>query len=345
VTSPNGVRLEEAFSEWQNSPAAKDRTTCQHCHMGPVQGIAIPNDCRPLGRAARVPGVAPKEMPLRRLTDHTFAGPDYSLLPDTEFPYKLDWMYEVDYRDTARLTPYQHRTLSELRSRNRRALRKADEKRYELLSHSARLHVDAPSTAVAGQTIRLRADVTSTVSGHSFPTRFTAERQLWVAVELTSPQGDQISVSGDLDKNGDLRDEHSYAVLSGHERPDRLLLNFQNKFVALTNKGTDRSVVLSVNRHLSPTTVIRPATGVAAFYGRPASLRIAKGRLPPLQTMGQTYAIRLPDCAGTYLLDVRLNFRHLPPALLDHIGTPHLKHLLEIVVIDQFEALIIVTDG
>ncbi|MEZ6069032.1 MAG: multiheme c-type cytochrome [Pirellulales bacterium] len=133
VTNPQGVRLEEAFSEWQNSPAAAERITCQQCHMGPIAGVPVPEDERPLGRAARVLGVDPERIPLRRLTDHTFAGPDYSLLPDTEFPYKLDWMYECDYRDEANLTPHQRRTLEELRRRNRAQLRAADEKRYELL--------------------------------------------------------------------------------------------------------------------------------------------------------------------------------------------------------------------
>ena len=50
--------------------------------------------------------------------------------------------------------------------------------------------------------------------------------------------------------------------------------------------------------------------------------------------------MKLPHCAGPYRVDVRLNFRHLPPALLDHIGTPHLKHLLEIVVMDEYHGVI-----
>ena len=98
VTSPEGIRLEEAYSEWQNSPAAADGITCQHCHMGPVQGVPFFEHQRPLGRAAQVPGVDPEQITLRPLSDHTFSGPDYSVLPDTEFPYKLDWMYEKDYR-------------------------------------------------------------------------------------------------------------------------------------------------------------------------------------------------------------------------------------------------------
>lgn len=337
VTSPEGIRLEEAFSEWQNSPAAKDGVTCQHCHMGPIQGVPVAPNRRPLGPAAQVPGVPIEQMPLRHLTDHTFAGPDYSLLPDTEFPHKLDWMYETDYRRPECLTEYQQATLNELRVKNRRHLRIADNRRYELLSNAAKLHVQHPPTARAGSKIKIRADVTSTFSGHSFPTGFTAERQLWVFVEVRDASGQLVFASGDLDANNDLRDNHSHAVLSNKVPADFHLFNFQSKFVALTNKGTERSVVLSVNRHLSPLNVLRPAAFVSASFGRPPGFRIAKGSLPPLATMGKSYPVKLPPVPGQYTVRVQLNFRHLPPALLDHIGTPHLKHLLEIVVIDDYE--------
>lgn len=335
VTSPQGVRLEEAFSEWQNSPAAKEGITCQHCHMGPVQGKPIPDAHRPLGRAAVVPGLDPEHIPLRPLSDHTFAGPDYSMLPDTEFPHKLDWMYEQDYRNQSQLTPHQQKTLNDLRRKNRQSLRIADSKRYELLMNAASISVRHPNSAAAGQKIKIGVDVTNHVAGHSFPTGFTAERQLWVSVVVRDPYGNVVFVSGDLDKNGDLRDSHSYEVETGKLPYDKYLLNFQNKFIALTNKGTERSVVLSVNRHLRPVNVLRPATGISASYGRPLSFRIAQGSLPPLKTIGSRYPIVL-KCGGVYQVDVRLNFRHLPPALLDNIGVPHLKHLLEIVEIDYY---------
>ncbi len=38
VTLFNGFRLEEAFSEYRDSPAAAKGVTCQDCHMGTVQG-------------------------------------------------------------------------------------------------------------------------------------------------------------------------------------------------------------------------------------------------------------------------------------------------------------------
>ena len=125
VTSPEGVRLEEAFSEWQNSPAAKQGIACQDCHMGPIPGVPVQRCDLPIGKIAVVPGIDPDQLPDRPLSDHSFVGPDYSLLPDTEFPYKLDWMYETDYRQTENLTSHQRETLTNLRIRNRQQLAKA----------------------------------------------------------------------------------------------------------------------------------------------------------------------------------------------------------------------------
>ncbi len=340
VTNPRGVRLEEAFSEWLNSPAAKQGITCQQCHMGPLHGAPIPEHQRPLGRAAKIPGVSDEQIPLRHLSNHSFVGPDYSMLPDTEFPYKLDWMYETDYRDWDRLTPHQQRTLTELRQRNRKRLRTADENRYELLTRSAELTVSSPQTACVGQKIKVRADVTSKVSGHNFPTGFTAERQAWVSITVRDPKGEAVFTSGDFDDNGDLRDEHSHAVLAGKAKADRYLLSFQNKFIMLGTKGTERSSIVPVNRDIRPLNVLRPATNLAAIHGRSPNFRLSKSTIPPLQTIGRTYPIHLPNCPGRYTLQVKLNFRHLPPVLLDTIGVPHLKSQLEVVVIDQYESVI-----
>lgn len=336
VINPQGVRLEEAFSEWQNSPAAKEGITCQMCHMGPVQGLPFQECDRPLGRAAIVPGVPEEKIPLRHLTNHTFAGPDYSMLPDTEFPEKLDWMYEKDYRDWNSLSKYEQETLTELRKKNRYSLKIADEKRLEVLSQAAEVHVTAPPTARLGQKVNIDVTVRSKLSGHSFPTGFTAERQAWVSTIVRDCNGHIIFASGDLDSNGDLRDEHSYAVMSNKIQRDRYLLNFQNKFIALTSEGTERSVILSVNRHLMPINILRPANGISQSYGRPPTFRLAKGSLAPLSQQSQTYPVHLPNTPGTYHVEVRLNFRHLPPTLMDHIGAPHLKHLLQVVVLQEW---------
>jgi hypothetical protein len=340
VFSPEGIRLEEAFSEWQNSPAAKNEHTCQHCHMGPVQGQPFRKCDRPVGRAATVPGIDTKLIPLRPLSDHTFSGPDYSLLPDTEFPFKLDWMYEVDYRKTNSLTRHQKVTLDQLRRKNRKQLRIARDMRYELLQNAAKIRVTAPDAASCGQRVAVQVDIQSLVAGHNFPTGFTEERQLWVSVELCDAFGRPAFTTGDFDHNGDLRDEHSHAVIAGHAHWDRHLLNFQSKFVGLSARGTERPLILSVNRQLAPLNISRPAPEPTAAFGRPSTFRISKGSIAPLSTVSRQYPIRIPEQTGDYCLRVRLNYRHLPPQLMDEIGTPHLKPLLETVVIDEHDAII-----
>ena len=57
VFAPNGFRLEDAFSEFKTSPAAREkRQTCQDCHMGVVPGKACGYAVAPaarLGNASR----------------------------------------------------------------------------------------------------------------------------------------------------------------------------------------------------------------------------------------------------------------------------------------------------
>lgn len=340
VTSPEGVRLEEAFAEWQNSPAARQGISCHDCHMGPNPGVPVKRHERPLGKAATVPGIDPDLLPDRHLSSHTFVGPDYSLLPDTEFPEKLDWMYETDYRQQHQLTDYQRQTLTQLRVKNRRQLAKAKQQRLQLLKNAAKIDVQHARVARPGEKLKVNVDVTSLTAGHNFPTGFSAERQAWVEIRVTDAGGHLLFVSGDLDHNGDLRDAHSHEVERGQLPYDKHLLNFQSKFVALTAQGTERSVVISVNRDLSPLNVLRPSDQAAQSFGRPSGFRVAKASIPPLATVSQKYPIPIPDCEGPCHVSVRLNFRNLPPVLFDKIGIPHLKSQLETVVIDDYQGTI-----
>src|SRR5690606_33027255 len=111
--------------------------------------------------------------------------------------------------------------------------------------------------------IRVHVDVKSIFAGHNLPTGFTAERQVWVSLTLTDPSGNVVYASGNLDPNSDLRDEHSHFVERGELPYDHRLLNFQSKFVVLTVQGTERSVVIPVNRHLAPLSILRPAAGIS----------------------------------------------------------------------------------
>ena len=112
------------------------------------------------------------------------------------------------------------------------------------------------------------------------------------------------------------------------------------RWIRTVRAGCLDHVCVFGHRHLQPLNVVRPATGLSQLFGRPSSLRIAKGSLSPLATMKKHYPIDLPDCPGRYTVDVRLNFRHMPPALMDHVGVPHLKHLLEIVELEHFQSVL-----
>ena len=96
----NGFRLEEAFSQFKNSPANKRGETCQDCHMGKIPGV---KSGYAFGPAAMV---GDKPTPPRKLTDHRFAGPDYSVIHPGLFPFNVkaqelatmrEWL-QFDYR-------------------------------------------------------------------------------------------------------------------------------------------------------------------------------------------------------------------------------------------------------
>src|SRR5690606_12641447 len=149
---------------------------------------------RPMGYAAVMPGV---ELKRRPLTDHTFAGPDYSLLPDTEFPEKLDCTYEIDYTRAHLLPEYHQRTRSSLRERNQQSLAQATALRHQLLKNAAKLTVVGPDTVTSGRRASINVSVTSLFEGHNFPTGFTEERQAWVEVTVVDQDGKVLYCSGD----------------------------------------------------------------------------------------------------------------------------------------------------
>jgi hypothetical protein len=95
----NGFRLEEAFTQFKNSPANKDGETCQDCHMGKVPGAKVADGVANYhsGPAARIGGTLwatnPDDegygspTPTRKVTNHMFAGPDYSIIHPGLFPH------------------------------------------------------------------------------------------------------------------------------------------------------------------------------------------------------------------------------------------------------------------
>ena len=91
VTLVNGFRLEEAFSEYKSAPASRKGISCQDCHMGREPGMILADRSDPdferknydFGPAAKV---GRYETTARKLTNHLFVGPDYSVLTPALFP-------------------------------------------------------------------------------------------------------------------------------------------------------------------------------------------------------------------------------------------------------------------
>ncbi|NKB23191.1 MAG: hypothetical protein GKR87_02120 [Kiritimatiellae bacterium] len=82
----NGFRLEEAFSEYKRSPAARKGITCQDCHMG-VQHGAFTGDKESNYKMDSIAVVNGKPMPPRKFTNHMFPGPDHSVIHPGIFPH------------------------------------------------------------------------------------------------------------------------------------------------------------------------------------------------------------------------------------------------------------------
>jgi len=88
----NGFRLEEAFSEYKSSPAAKKNISCQDCHMGVSQGEVV------LGADGKIDRfnnykhgkVALSSSKDRKMTNHMFSGPDHSVVHPGIFPTSDD---------------------------------------------------------------------------------------------------------------------------------------------------------------------------------------------------------------------------------------------------------------
>ena len=194
-----GLRIEEAFTEFQESPAAEAGLRCQDCHMGAEPGI--PGE-RPLGPSAVVDGV---EGPDREQAAHYFVGPDVALIDD--FPYPDDL-------EASALAQEAYRAKAE-----------------SLLQNAARIADVRLVASPAGA--RLEVDVESLVSGHRVPTGFTSERQMWLHTRLTDASGELVMETGQLDLYGDLCDSHSLQVLSGEVVSDTSLVNFQSTNLAV----------------------------------------------------------------------------------------------------------------
>ncbi len=339
VTLLNGFRLEEAFSEYKQTDAASAGVTCQDCHMGKVQGVASGYE---QGPAAIVNGIPTTP---RKLTNHFFAGPDYSLIHPGIFPHNVEaaefadfrtWL-KFDYRagwGTAEFEKMAEADESvdfpeewsdsfdredgrEILDAQFKRLEWAREQRLEVLRNGYKLD-DIVVKSAGPDGIDFSVTVRNGTNGHAVPTGFDAERVVYLEVTVTNSEGEVVYVSGDRDPNGDLRDAHSLYVHNGELPVDEDLFSLQSKFLVRLFRGGEREQVLAVNKSLSPQPFIRPETRPTVLYGRPRGARKHKLTIEPMGSRTASYSVsgdRL-DGAGRYTVRVRLIAQSIPINLI-----------------------------
>jgi hypothetical protein len=190
--------------------------------------------------------------------------------------------------------------------------REAQRARVEaLLREAAELLVALPESAAPEETVVVRVSVHN-LSGHSLPSGTTFERQMWIEIAAVADGADTLLVSGTLDGNGDLRDEHSELDPSG-----------------------DPSLTLWTARLLGgpegdDVTVFR-ATGIEARV------------IPAAGVESRDYAIPLADMsARSVRVTVRLLFRPFAPHVLRERGVGHLAPENPVFEMERFEGTVAV---
>lgn len=340
VTLLNGFRLEEAFSEYRLSPAAKKGVTCQDCHMGKVEGV--PSGYHE-GPAAMVGGKPTKK---RKITSHFFAGPDYSIVHPGIFPHNTaaqelatmeEWLqfdhkagwgtdeFEDNVPEDAKF-PLRWESVDdrydarEILDHQFERLEWARERRLEVLRNGYFLgEVVTQKSDLDG--IRFKVKVQNLTDGHNVPTGFTGERLVWLYVKVMDPSGKVIFESGDLDPNMDVRDHESSYVHSGDVPLDTQLFDLRSRFVVQNIRGTVRERIIPIPYPVITIPFVRPSIQSLVFSGEPTTERVHRRGIEPLGSRWAKYKIKEEALTGkgSYKAVVELKAAMVPANLIGAI--------------------------
>ncbi|QTD51412.1 multiheme c-type cytochrome [Sulfidibacter corallicola] len=341
VNLVNGFRLEEAFSEFKHSPAAKKGISCQDCHMGIEPGI-------PSGYAqgpAAIVGEKPTQT--RKITNHMFIGPDHSVVHPGIFPHNpkaaelatiREWLL-FDYESGWGTDEFERKQASgyefpekwasaddrydarDIITANQKLLDEAHADRKKILQAAYQLGEIKIERASAKRGIVFKVQVRNATEGHGAPTGFDAERLVFLQVTVTDREGSVVFTSGDLDPNGDVRDSHSLYVHNGELPLDRYLFSLQSRFITRMLRGGDREQVLAINYSPSPLVFLRPSTTSTILTGRPGGARKHKQGIEPLGHRWAKYKVRGRDLTGKgpYKANIKFIAAMIPVNLLNEI--------------------------
>lgn len=341
VTLLNGFRLEEAFAEYKQSPSSKEGETCQDCHMGKVQGVASGYEHGPAAMVGGVPTTP------RKLTNHLFAGPDYSIIHPGIFPHNVEaarlkslgeWL-EFDYEAGWGTDKFEDNLPKDYKfpeswasiddrydarailNEQFKRLEFAREKRIEVLRNAFDLS-DIRVTKAGHDALDFEIDVKNLTRGHAVPTGFDAERLIYLEVMVRDGDGKLVYQSGDRDPNGDVRDAHSLYVHNGELPLDKDLFNLQSKFIVRPVRGAEREKVLAVNLSANALPFIRPERRPTTLYGRPRGARKHKQTIEPLGRRTASYSVPSEQLSGKgpYHISVKLITQMIPVNLVAAIS-------------------------
>ncbi len=338
VTFANGFRLEEAFTHYKHSPAAKRGLSCQDCHMGKEPGR---ESGYAEGPAAIVGGVPTRT---RKLTSHLWVGPDHSVIhpglfphnPDaqelasmkewTQFDHQAGWGTD-DFEDEVeedRKFPERWSSIDdrydarEIIEENMELLDWAQQERLKLLRQGYVLgELEVEQADRNG--IRFKVEVRNGTDGHAVPTGFDAERLVWLQVNVIDlSSGETVLQSGDLDPLGDVRDLHSDFVHNGEMPLDTQLFSLQSRFLTRNIRGGEREQVVSVNFSTDPLPFARPATRANSLLGRPLGARKHRKSIEPLGSRWAHYHVNKDELSegGAYRVTIALKAAMAPANLL-----------------------------
>jgi len=354
VLGPDGFRLEGAFSEFKTSPAALcKKENCQDCHMGVVPGIPSGYATLPAARLGNL------HTPPRKHTNHMIIGPDYSIIHPGLFPHNE---YAIREEGTPENVPYaglatmrewltfdfeagwgtfefenklpsnyqfpkawqdqnKRYKAREIITYNINLLNEATDKRHQLLAYGYKLG-DICVEQADCRGVRFKIQVSNGTDGHGVPTGFDAERVVYLQVTVCDSEGKVVFQSGDLDPNGDLRDDHSVYVHNGELPRDPFLFSLQSKFIASTIRGGEREQILAVPYSIDPLPYVRPLTLPFNVYGRPLLTRKQKQNIPAGASRWANYEIKPCQLTGRgpYTVTARFMAGMVPVNLVNAIS-------------------------
>ena len=357
-----GIKLEVVWDQYRGSPALKNGTTCQECHMGKNPGRA---EGYATGPAAIVGGRVVN--PNRQHSNHAFYGPGYPIVHPGIFPHNpaakkfpMQTWLKFDYRAgwgtdefEAKVTkhPSTYKFPPEWESPEDRSdargivdenlimLEQKRKLRETVMNNGSKL--DGPffkSDPVAGRPLKLAYTLHNVNTGHNLPSgSLGAQPEIWLNVALFDPSGKNVWESGYVDSGGDMADLQSADVRTGKLKRDGQLFNLQTKFLTTNVKGTDREMYLPINLDIDQLPFIRPAGVPTSVLNHPPFVRMESRSLPPLSQRDATYtipadALRTP---GKYRLSVRMRSRAEPMYFMHFIeATPEMNQEMNAWMID-----------